>query len=478
MRKVVARTLVGRQIICWTPVALIFLTVLDRHALRSLLSDVPSLTPQPPSPPHPGPPPASEHPQEVEENAPGLPDAEEEEAPDFFDASGDRSRHPPDDLEDATTTRDAAGLPYLTAIKPMDMWSVGAASAPKKGNQAPFDTSFAPPLPAGCPANRFLYVTMGYGQHNNQLIAVLNALAIAGALNRTLIMGPFIHMAPPDPLPGVRHTGPRKPQRQFVDPRYLYSWSGYRQQSCFVHHAEFFLRNPAPHHAICLQPRKDNIRRFDVICTRTVPVRRQQGERALQKARAVLHRLVYVPEAYWLLPRTLSRNYVPLAPSEPIRQEVRRFKQEALRTDGDRYTAVHLRNFEGKCAFLMSRLLWAINATESQHRAAPQQCEMSPRYIATAQKHRVGVKQVVLLASDRQAPAREAPILRYGAVQYTSAVHSAQSLFLLAVEFWLMVDAELFLPNVLSSVGWNVCQRRMQMGKDCYQYFTDAHITP
>lgn len=58
---------------------------------------------------------------------------------------------------------------------------------------APLNTAFNPPLPPGCPADRFLYVTMGYGQHSNQLIAVLNALAIAEVLNRTLIMDQGCH---------------------------------------------------------------------------------------------------------------------------------------------------------------------------------------------------------------------------------------------------------------------------------------------
>ncbi len=48
---------------------------------------------------------------------------------------------------------------------------------------------------------------------------------------------------------------------------------------------------------------------------------------------------------------------------------------------------------------------------------------MHPRYIAIAQKTLVGYKQIVFLATDRQDPAKDERILRYGAVQYTSADH-------------------------------------------------------
>ena len=80
----------------------------------------------------------------------------------------------------------------------MDMrrrWFEGKYPTPKTGAAArkPFNVSFQHPPPAGCPLDRFMYATWGYGQHNNQLIALLNALQIAAILNRTLIIGPFIH---------------------------------------------------------------------------------------------------------------------------------------------------------------------------------------------------------------------------------------------------------------------------------------------
>ena len=48
----------------------------------------------------------------------------------------------------------------------------------------------------------------------------------------------------------------------------------------------------------------------------------------------------------------------------------------------------------------------------------------------------------------------------------------------MAIDFWLMVESEIFLPNVLSSVGWNVCYLRIQRGKSCYNFFINPHITP
>ena len=103
------------------------------------------------------------------------------------------------DAEDAGDGHDASGVQYLTAILPMDMrkrWFEKTLPPPKKGKEAkrPFDLQLENPPHVGCPQDRFMYVTAGYGQHNNQLIALLNALVIARNLNRTLIIGPFIYM--------------------------------------------------------------------------------------------------------------------------------------------------------------------------------------------------------------------------------------------------------------------------------------------
>ena len=61
---------------------------------------------------------------------------------------------------------------------------------------------------------------------------------------------------------------------------------------------------------------------FDVVCTKKIYARRQQGDRMMQKAKAVTHRLLYFPEIYWFLPKNSSRDYLPLAPSHHIRKEV------------------------------------------------------------------------------------------------------------------------------------------------------------
>ena len=52
------------------------------------------------------------------------------------------------------------------------------------------------------------------------------------------------------------HFGKLKYQRQFVDVRYLYDLSKYREHYCFVYHAEFFALNKAPHNAHCIKPKK------------------------------------------------------------------------------------------------------------------------------------------------------------------------------------------------------------------------------
>ena len=68
--------------------------------------------------------------------------------------------------------------------------------------------------------------------------------------------------------------------------------------------------------------------------------------------------------------------------------------------------------------------------------------------------------------------------MNYGAVQFKSDTYAHHSLFFMAVDFWLMCEADIFLPNILSSVDWNVCAIRFGRGKDCFNFFTDPHVTP
>ena len=98
------------------------------------------------------------------------------------------------------STQDLHGMTYLNRIQPMDMrkrWFEKTLPPPKRGSEArrPFDMRLENPPRASCSLTRFMYVTAGYGQHNNQLIALMNALVISRELNRTLIIGPFIYMS-------------------------------------------------------------------------------------------------------------------------------------------------------------------------------------------------------------------------------------------------------------------------------------------
>eukprot|EP00997_Jenningsia_sp_PLL12_P011661 NODE_9359_length_372_cov_31.083591_g8456_i0.p2 GENE.NODE_9359_length_372_cov_31.083591_g8456_i0~~NODE_9359_length_372_cov_31.083591_g8456_i0.p2 ORF type:complete len:107 (-),score=36.51 NODE_9359_length_372_cov_31.083591_g8456_i0:50-343(-) len=89
-----------------------------------------------------------------------------------------------------------------------------------------------------------------------------------------------------------------------------------------------------------------------------------------------------------------------------------------------------------------------------------------------------GRKQIVFLATDAQDKEKDERVMQYGAVRYQSTVHDHNSLFFMAVDLWLMIEADIYLPNVLSSVDWNVCAARFARGRDCYNFFLNPHITP
>ena len=49
------------------------------------------------------------------------------------------------------------------------------------------------PTPPGCPHDYFTFVN-NFGAHNNQLVTLLNAFAVAKNISRTLVIPPFIQV--------------------------------------------------------------------------------------------------------------------------------------------------------------------------------------------------------------------------------------------------------------------------------------------
>eukprot|EP00668_Euglena_longa_P002250 GGOE01002597.1.p1 GENE.GGOE01002597.1~~GGOE01002597.1.p1 ORF type:complete len:416 (-),score=76.95 GGOE01002597.1:97-1344(-) len=318
----------------------------------------------------------------------------------------------------------------------------------------------------------------GYGQHNNHLVALMNALVISKAIGRTLIIPDFIFMHRKDGQPSTIHNKhkytKRMYERRYLHPTVLYNFTGYWSKYCFVFRDDFFRHNKLPQAANCYKPRKKTIRMFDAICEVVVHIKRQQGHEMVPLALNDTHPLLYFPELYWYLPTNWSRDFAPLQPSAAIRQAVDRFKAEEL--NNEPYTAVHVRNLEGSCKRMMASLLWAINGTAQQRWAALQQCDMNLPYITAAQAGHG--KQRIFLATDGQIPEIDRRLMAHGAVQFKSDIYAHHSLFFMAADFWLMCEADVFCPNILSSVDWNVCAIRMGRGRSCFNFFTDPHVTP
>eukprot|EP00906_Rhabdomonas_costata_P014676 RCo021086 len=82
-------------------------------------------------------------------------------------------------------------------------------------------TQIADPTPEGCPHRYFTFVN-NFGAHNNQLLTLLNAFAVAKSLNRTLVVPPF--------LQGLNEFATRR----VIKPERFYNFSLFRPEFCFV----------------------------------------------------------------------------------------------------------------------------------------------------------------------------------------------------------------------------------------------------
>ena len=77
------------------------------------------------------------------------------------------------------------------------------------------NTNFDHPPREGCPMDRFLYLTAGYGQHNNHIVAIMNAFVISKALGRTLVIPDFIFMHRKDGQPATLHNKHKYTKRMY-----------------------------------------------------------------------------------------------------------------------------------------------------------------------------------------------------------------------------------------------------------------------
>eukprot|EP00667_Euglena_gracilis_P012967 EG_transcript_13346 len=337
-------------------------------------------------------------------------------------------------------------------------------------------------LPAGCSSKQFMFVTTSYGQHSNQLIALLNAFVIAKLLNRTLVVGHFVYNsyhslatynttddghAEPDRKRGVIN-------RRYIVPHELYDFSKFTEQGyCHTFRDDFFEAHPAPQDAECFRPDKSFIRMWDTRCTKTVITRRLQGHRAVALAAASTAWLIYFPETYWLLPEGAQLPYSLLQPSPLIQHEVDHFKATILQTPT--YTAVHNRMLKSSghsvCERSLEELLGLMQPVSDQQRARIlRQCRLDWAYIEEAQAEAGVAGQKIFLATDRQRVELDKALMAHGAVSYHTGIFRPTSPYGLLVDFWLMVDSALFICNMASSIDWNVCNVRLAWGAPCYNW--------
>uniref|UniRef100_A0A7S1IV31 Peptide-O-fucosyltransferase n=1 Tax=Eutreptiella gymnastica TaxID=73025 RepID=A0A7S1IV31_9EUGL len=157
-----------------------------------------------------------------------------------------------------------------------------------------------------------------------------------------------------------------------------------------------------------------------------------------------------------VLPANVSRPYHLLAPSEYVQKEVDLWKTRVTQN----YTAVHRRT--------ELRQLYSCNPKVVSERAGF--CDMDLHYIRTAQQetgHSITARFWMAIDNIYHPLAK----LNASYARYTGRFLKSKTTAL-AVDFWIMVDASLFLGNPSSSIALNVCNvRRMRSPpQGCYGF--------
>eukprot|EP00992_Anisonema_acinus_P014006 TRINITY_DN9051_c0_g1_i2.p1 TRINITY_DN9051_c0_g1~~TRINITY_DN9051_c0_g1_i2.p1 ORF type:complete len:489 (+),score=95.84 TRINITY_DN9051_c0_g1_i2:88-1554(+) len=361
-----------------------------------------------------------------------------------------------------------------------------ASHRPRRAAAAPgAERRLLDSLPRSCPRDRFMYATLSYGQHSNQLIALLNSFVIARLLNRTLIIGNFVyntfHKLKTYNTSDDGHVEPDRKRkvlnRRYIDPLSLYDFSSFQEAGyCHVLRDAYFDAFLPPQPAECFRPDKDFIRMWDTTCTRTVITRRLYGRNAVRLAATSTARLVYLPETYWLQPEGAVLPYHLLRPSKLIADEVAHFTSTVLQTP--LYVAVHHRMLKSEghsiCERQLKEMVASLDLGDEERAHVVKQCRVDIPYIERAQRATGTVGQRVFLASDRQRADVDEQLMAHGAVSYHTGLFRPTSPLGLMVDFWLMVGSSTLVCNMASSIDWNVCNVRMARGKSCYNWYNHS----
>ena len=139
------------------------------------------------------------------------------------------------------------------------------------------------------------------------------------------------------------------------------------------------------------------------------------------------------------------------------------------------YTAVHIRMLKSSghsvCESSLAELLTTMGPIpESRRKSILKQCRMDWAYIEDAQAEAGVSGQKLFLATDRQQVDLDNRLMAHGAVSYHTGIFKPTCPYGLMVDFWLMVDSQVLICNMASSIDWNVCNVRISRGRPCHNW--------
>jgi len=149
-------------------------------------------------------------------------------------------------------------------------------------------------------------------------------------------------------------------------------------------------------------------------------------------------------------------------PSKEIASYVDDILNEHLKRN---YTGIHLRNEEGYCVLQSGLLCKKFELDANCSKELKETCKMEPEYIAKVRMERSKVFQPLFLASDGQLPQTEKKLVDNGALMLDSFPKDFESMKRTCIDFWLLVNSDLFFRNPVSTLSINALAKRNTMGR-------------
>ncbi|ORC91124.1 uncharacterized protein TM35_000061290, partial [Trypanosoma theileri] len=337
-----------------------------------------------------------------------------------------------------------------------------------------------------CP-DRYIFVQFKHaGRHHNQLQMMMNIIMWAERLNRTAVLGPFFV------------------KNEWVSHSDLYNFSEIARRYCVVSidtmRKRLSSRIPlTPVTIACFDGDmcRNSLMHFDFkVKTNLVKIVELSAPwnyvdahfylkrcflRYPKKSKAHIVIINYI--AAFMMTRGLSDHaaiYGLLRPSALIAQRVKRFLNHSFGPRG-RFFAVHKRHREMTCNDFLTESLpqlrthFGVTLRSEREQLIRAQCNISIPYLAALHAS-LGLRLFsypMFLAHDGQDPYTVPQLKARGARVYEKEHYAqyedcAYGLCALAVDYFVMTEAEYFSGNAVSTVSDNVCFVRLGRGKACH----------